>query len=169
MYPKLKVVNGEYIHAAIINLRASIVEHVSLDSLEDVIGNVKIIGRSSDGSGAENFPSLRTLYMPKLKRFAFGYVITNSYLTDLIDVTVGELETSIDFTKWTATNILADPDKTIQLQNNIHNHIAERVKDVTGESPLTITFEQGVRNILLPETEALFAAKNWNIAPTKTV
>jgi hypothetical protein len=89
--------------------------------------------------------------------------------TNLIDIEVGEMETNMSYGWWNPTNVLADADKTTQLLQNIHNHIAAKVKDVKGLEPLTITFSQGIRDILLPETESLFASKNWNIAPAKTV
>lgn len=97
-----------------------------------------------------------------------GICAAHTTLANLIDLRVGALEASVNAQYWTATNVIADETKKAQLQQNIHNHIAERVSDRTGTSALTFTFSQEVRNVLLPETEELFAAKNWNIAPTRT-
>lgn len=166
-YPNLKTVTGDYEGASLINASNS-GSNVYLDSLESINGQMQIISNDSLGSTGDVLSHV--IYMPNFKRLNGNTGIAKrGKLVNLIDLTFGELETNVSLSYWTATNILADPDKTIQLQNNIHNHIAERVKDVSGESPLTITFSQGVRNVLLPETEALFAAKNWNIAPTKSV
>ena len=151
----------------------SSIKTLHLPELEDMNGFL-----FNDGANGYFARDLERIYTPKLKRLTLGvfHQVNNfagyySYADkrSLIDFEVGEVETDMTLQFWSATNVLADPEKTIQLQNNIHNHIAERVKDVTGEAPLTITFSQGVRNVLLPETEALFAAKNWNIAPAKTV
>ena len=151
----------------------SSIKTLHLPELEDMNGFL-----FNDGANGYFARDLERIYTPKLKRLTLGvfHQVNNfaafySYADkrSLIDFEVGEVETDMTLQFWSATNVLADPEKTIQLQNNIHNHIAERVKDVTGEAPLTITFSQGVRDVLLPETEALFAAKNWNIAPAKTV
>ena len=149
------------------------IKTLHLPELEDMNGVL-----FNDGSNGYFARDLERIYTPKLKRLTLGvFHQVNNFAghysfadkRSLIDFEVGEVETDMTLQFWSATNVLADPEKTIQLQNNIHNHIAERVKDVTGEAPLTITFSQGVRNVLLPETEALFAAKNWNIAPAKSV
>lgn len=97
-----------------------------------------------------------------------GICASHTKLDNLVDFRVGALEKSINTQYWTAANVIADETKKAQLQQNIHNYIAERVSNRTGMSALTFTFSQAVRNILLPETETLFAAKNWNIAPTRT-
>lgn len=97
-----------------------------------------------------------------------GICASHTKLDNLVDFRVGALEKSINTQYWTAANVIADEVKKAQLQQNIHDYIANRVSDRTGMAALTFTFSQAVRNILLPETEALFAAKNWNIAPTRT-
>lgn len=166
-YPNLKTATGNYNSASLINASSS-ESNVYLDSLESINGKMQIIANDSLGSTGNVLSYV--IYMPNFKRLNGNTELARrGELVNLIDLTFGELETNVGLSNWTATNVLADPDKTIQLQNNIHNHIAERVKDVSGESPLTITFSQGVRDVLLPETEALFAAKNWNIAPAKSV
>ena len=55
-----------------------------------------------------------------------------------------------------------------QLLYNIREHIAANLIDRTGLSPLTITFNQTLRNAFDQATEDAFAAKNWDIAPARS-
>lgn len=91
---------------------------------------------------------------------------------NLIDLECGEVNTNLSIMNWKPLNVLADPEKITTLNYNIREHIAKKIADRSNQSPLTITFKFGaeaVRNVLTEETEAVFASKNWNISPAKSV
>jgi hypothetical protein len=114
-------------------------------------------------------------YCTSLERFIapnatniYGYGIFSS-CPKLVDIECGEIATSTTWNQWNPVDVLADADLTIQLDKNIREHVAMKIKDLSGETAQTFTFHQNLRNIMSAETEAVFAAKNWNISPAKTV
>lgn len=116
-------------------------------------------------------PTLEIIKAPSLKKSGtdyFGKLMTGSF-KNLIDIEVGEMETDLMLDNWASTDVLADATKVLQLDKNIREHIAQKVQDRTDLAPLTVTLSQGIRNILTEETEQAFTAKNWNIAPAKSV
>ena len=85
-------------------------------------------------------------------------------LPSLKDVWLGGMAQNIDFSKWTATNVTTTPDGIAEINANIRDHIAARIKDMTGETSLTITFGANLYNNLEQATLDAFAAKNWTVA-----
>ena len=148
----------------------------STNKLKEIIcpdlefGGDKVIVTNQNYS---DVPNLERIYLPKLiDTFTLPFP-GNNYVGksfgNLIDIEVGEIIGNINLSNWSAINILANEEKVAILLNNIHNHIALKVSNKVEGEGSTITFSQGIRDILLPETEELFATKNWNIAPTKSV
>lgn len=153
----------------------------------------RLIRSTSNNSIFEGCTSLKTLLMPNVTAFSVYHLCNNCTLLEFVDMS--ELATTIGgvaavFTNavnlidvcigknlttsfyildsWNPTNVLADATKTATLNANIRNHIAAKVQDRTGQSALTITFSQALRNALETATEQAFAAKNWNISPART-
>lgn len=120
-------------------------------------------------SGSESIaylPKLKKVYAPKCVSISDKHLFTTCSLLE--DITLGEVSTSFSITDWSPTNI-GDATKAAKIDKTIREGIANRVQDRTDSTPLTITLSQEVRNILTEETEAVFAAKNWNISPAKSV
>lgn len=118
----------------------------------------------------EEFCHLQTckrIRLPKCTHFAGSYQFASCNM--LIDIEVGEIYSTTDFSKWDPTNVLLTEDGQLQIDKNIREHIAAKIKDLTGSTAQTFTFSQNIRNIMTEETEQAFAAKNWNIAPAKSV
>lgn len=124
--------------------------------------------RGDNGQGGI-YTALTRICVPKLKQANVIFSVTRGGSNNLIDVEVGAMETSFSVQYWEASSVLANADKTAQLNKNIRDHIAAKVTDRNGQEPLTITFHQLLRDALTEETEQAFTAKNWNIAPAKTV
>lgn len=105
----------------------------------------------------------------KSKRGKFSLPYSNTKTPVLEDVIVGEFEDNLNLIGWTPTTVITTEGGATLLDDNIRNHIAANVKDVSQGEPLTITFSQALRNVLTQETEDLFASKGWNISPAKSV
>ena len=98
----------------------------------------------------------------------------NSDTSNLIDLEVGAMVTSITEDRWNPTNVLADPDKKAQLIENIKNHILARVSDATGGTQLLFIVNANMYNAIANEqiewqgeTMSLadaFLTKNWLLA-----
>ena len=124
---------------------------------------------SIDGSEAlRGLTSLKKLYAPKCKTFLSSGIQGLYNAPNLDDITLGEVSSSIKMSSWSPAN-LTDEAKAAKIDKTIREGIANRIQDRTDLSALTITFSQAVRDILTTETEEAFAAKNWNIAPAKSV
>ena len=147
-------------------------EYFNIPDLEIMGASALIIKAYNNGQGC-TYSALKRISIPKLRQanVLFSVPLANDTLgvNNLIDVEVGAMETSFSVGYWRPLNILADADKTAQLNTNIRDHIAAKVTDRNGQEPLTITFHQLLRNALTEETEQAFTAKNWNIAPAKSV
>lgn len=114
-----------------------------------------------------------------LERVVYGSVNTmqsNCFLASdanvprLIDVAfTGHIKCSLNFSRWNPTFVLADADKTAEINANIRNNIVAHYEDRTGKSPHTFTVSQELRDAFTEETEAAFAAKNISISPAKSV
>lgn len=163
-----------------LSMKSSIIYNSSMLSNvnigEIVIPDLEIMGASayiikpfSQNYGG-SYTALKRIYIPKLRQAnVLFHVIGSSGVKNLIDVEVGAMETSFSVQYWIPSEVLADVDKTVQLNTNIRDHIAAKVTDRNGQEPLTITFHQLLRDALTEETEQAFRDKNWNIAPAKTV
>lgn len=90
---------------------------------------------------------------------------------NLRTITIGQdTDVNLPFSSWVATNVIAEGQSGIdELNNNIQNNLIDNLKDNIGATAKTVTFGQTLRNVLTTETEQMFANKNWNIAPAKTV
>lgn len=131
---------------------------------------IKAYGSSQGGI----YSVLKRIVLPKLREqigniATFPLTSVPAACAELIDVEVGAMETSFSFSNWKPSSVLADADKTAQLNKNIRDHIAAKVTDRNGLESLTATFSQELRDVLTEETEQAFRDKNWNIAPAKTV
>ena len=105
---------------------------------------------------------IEKIYMPNLIGGNAGFALGGS-CPNLKDVWVGEYSTNIGLGSWTATNITAAED-IATLNANIREHIASRIKDMTGETSPTITFGANLYNNLEQATLDAFTAKNWTVA-----
>lgn len=147
-------------------------EYLNIPDLE-VLGTTANIIRGYTNYQGGTYKVLKKISIPKLRQanVVFTVPLSNNTLgvNSLIDVVVGAMETSFSLGTWRPLDVLADADKVVQLNKNIREHIAERITDRNGAEPLTITFHQQLRDALTEETEQSFAAKNWNVAPAKTV
>ena len=187
-----KITSGEIWNNSSISLAC-------LDGLEEVgaralRGNVSKISlnglRRLSTNGLTNMTNIKELYLPSLEsadasvcvdsmtsleRFIApnatnmnGYAIFRS-CPKLIDIECGEISTSTSWNQWNPTSVLSDEEQIPILDKNLREHVAAKIKDLIGGTPQTFTFHQNVRNIMSEETENIFKAKNWNIAPTKSV
>lgn len=109
--------------------------------------------------------NLKEVYAPNVVSHKDNSLIKTSFTgcNVLENIVVGSYNVDMDISSWNPIGVL---DK---IDVNIRNNIALRIADRKDTTALTITFSQNVRNELSAETEAVFAAKNWNIAPAKTV
>ena len=89
----------------------------------------------------------------------------------LRNITVGNgTDITLNLSLWDARYVIAEGQSGIdELNSNIQNNLIANLKDNTGLTAKTVTFGQNLRNVLTAETEQMFADKNWNIAPAKTV
>lgn len=134
----------------------------------------------------------KTLYLPKLKKVTGDLISSPSILycitpelvtfptsssssfvstaaTSLIGLTIGkDINFSIVLNTW-RPSYTKDDKKVIELNKNLRETFIGCLADRTEQEPLTITFYQTLRDVLEEETENAFYAKNWNIAPTKSV
>lgn len=145
----------------------------------------KLTSFGASGFLYDNGAKIKKLYFPELvycTRWIFwGYdkieslefpkwTNTNTQLfyqsntQNLINIECGETVENIHLNEWNPTNVIADSEKLATLNSNIRNHIAAKVSDRTGLSPLTFTVSTNLYNNLEPETIAAFTAKNWNVA-----
>lgn len=115
---------------------------------------------------------LKRIFAPDLNYFN-GFFVDNTAV-DLIDLTVGSMNSKLYINAWNPTNVLADPDKTATLIDNIKNHILARVSDATGGTQLVFTVSTNMYNAIANEniewqgeTMTLadaFLTKNWLFA-----
>lgn len=123
---------------------------------------------SADGSVCvDSMQSLERFIAPNATNMN-GYSIFGN-CPKLIDIECGEISTSTSWNKWEPTSVLSNEEQIPILDKNLREHVAAKIKNLTGGTPQTFTFHQNVRNIMSEETENVFKAKNWNIAPTKSV
>jgi hypothetical protein len=123
---------------------------------------------SADGSlCVDSMTSLERFIAPNATNMN-GYAIFGN-CPKLIDIECGEISTSTSWDKWNPTSVLSNEEQIPILDKNLREHVAAKIKDLTGGTPQTFTFNKNVRNIMSEETENVFKAKNWNIAPAKSV
>ena len=118
-----------------------------------------------------NWDSLeRVVYGSVTEMQSRCFLARDSNVPRLIDVAfTGHIKCSLDFNRWNPTYVLADTDKTAEINANIRNNIVAHYEDRTGKSPYTFTVSQALRDAFTEETEAAFAAKNISISPAKSV
>lgn len=158
-------------------------KEINLQKLETIGAHLFDLRSYSGTSSDFDFSNLTALRMPSLKRcstalFLFSETGTTQYnfrgFVNLIDVEVGEMETSLKFYSWLPTNVLSDTDKKTELVNNVKNHILANVSDRTGLTQLTFTVSTTLYNAIASEnitwqdqTMTLadaFLTKNWLLA-----
>ena len=126
------------------------------------------------------FPALEKISLASLQKCssllfnATRYQTTANLMWNLIDIEVGSMITNLNIRCWKPTNVLADPDKTATLIDNIKNHILARVSDATGGTQLVFTVSTNMYNAIANEniewqgeTMTLadaFLTKNWLFA-----
>ena len=195
--PNLKVFSGGTI-ISVSYLQELVYVYIGLTELN----GGRVIDRRSDAS--LNINNNLVIYAPFLKIWRSGYLYKTaytsvsgynagikSYITDLeelyigvdtipagaksmVDFTVGKMTTNLDCRYWNPTNVLADPDKTATLIDNIKNHILARVSDATGGTQLVFKVSTNMYNAIANEniewqgeTMSLadaFLTKNWLFA-----
>ena len=113
-----------------------------------------------------NTSLITTIYLPKFKTYSniINLVNSNVQFPHLRDVWLGEFSHNINFTQWTATSVTATAEGIVEINANIRNHLAARIKDMTGQTSPTITFGANLYNNLEQSTKDAFAAKNWTVA-----
>lgn len=140
----------------------------------EVVERVSAYGSNSFLGGINSTVAVQVIYMPNIVTLQTKLYHTNAVAPDLIDVFVGALNSDFNCRCWTATNVLADPDKTTRLIDNIKNHILARVSDATGGTQLVFTVSTNMYNAIANEniewrgeTMTLadaFLTKNWLFA-----
>lgn len=152
------------------------VEFANAPKLEEIKGL-----RITDGyrGSVLYLPSLKTTSGDLISTVNIKQVIIPEYSTpnnlfsttankNLIDIHSGKNFTAnFSFANW-KPSYLSDATKVIEMNANLRDHMIANMPDFTNNTPRTITFAQDVRNALEEATEQAFAAKNWNIAPTRT-
>jgi hypothetical protein len=119
--------------------------------------------------GRNNNRIFSSLTFGKLTTFNISSLGGAQYL--LRNITVGNgTDITLNLSLWDALDVIAEGQSGIdELNSNIQNNLVANLKDNTGLTAKTVTFGQNLRNVLTAETEQMFADKNWNIAPAKTV
>ena len=116
--------------------------------------------------GGNSLPNIQAIRLPKLKRatvpFYSTYNAATNALTNLLLLEIGEMETSLNLSKWTATNVLSNP----LFLSNFREYIASRLADRTGGSTFTLTLSAEVYAAVTADQDIydLITSKNWNIA-----
>ena len=130
-----------------------------------------------------DFNLIKVLDMPSLETNT-GTILKTYYNViaygNLERVIVGNMQTSLDLSKWGASSVLVTPSGAIKLINNVRSGIYERISDRTGLSALTVTFgfkstldnystgtEEEIAEVVAAWTQlkADFTNnKNWNVA-----
>jgi hypothetical protein len=176
--PKLKnIYTGLITGAGNYNLFVNIKE-VNLPVFEEL--NLKTATTPLIGSNRHDmhcFESLERVILPSLKRITRGVLlngVNGALFTNLIDVEVGALESSLNLKPWQAATVRADSTKRAQLIDNIKNHILAKVSDATGSTQLVFTVSTAMYNDIATEnitwngqTMTLadaFLTKNWLLA-----
>jgi hypothetical protein len=122
---------------------------------------------AGDSACVDSMNSLERFIAPNATNMN-GYAIFYN-CPKLIDIECGEISTSTSWNQWNPTSVLSNEEQIPILDKNLREHVAAKIKDLTGGTARTFTFHQNVRNIMSEETENAFKAKNWNIAPAKSV
>lgn len=133
----------------------------------------ELVSFTGDWGVGTGISKMELFYAPKLVSFPNNRPLNHHSYThnnnrdlyhNLIDVWIGEVDHDIDLVMWGASEVIKDPEKIVTLNSNIREHIADRIKDRTGQSALTITFMDVVFATFEPETIAAFTNKNWTVA-----
>lgn len=112
---------------------------------------------SSYGDAAFN---LAKIFIPKYK----GGKVADCQLTGLVDCVVGECDSNLDMSAWTAANLIGDAENVTKINANIRDHIAANVQDRNGLDALTFSVGAALFAVLEEETLNAFSNKNWNVA-----
>ena len=119
--------------------------------------------------GGDSLKNIQSIRLPKLKRMNAAFYSTYNKTTDplpnLILLEIGEVETKIDLSMWTATNVLSNS----EFLSNFKTYIANRLTDKG--SGLTLTLSQAVRDAIQtdPEIVNIITSKGWTISPAPSV
>ena len=121
--------------------------------------------------GGDSLKNIQSIRLPKLKRMNAAFYSTYNKTTDplpnLILLEIGEVETKIDLSMWTATNVLSE--RLDEFLSNFKTYIAHRL---TSEgSGLTLTLSPAVRDAIQtdPEIVSIITSKGWTISPAPSV
>ena len=100
------------------------------------------------------------IFIPKYK----GGKVSDCPLTGLVDCVVGECDSNLDMSAWTAANLIGDAENVAKINANIRDHIAANVQDRNGLDALTFSVGAALFAVLEEETLNAFNNKNWNVA-----
>ena len=130
-------------------------------------------------------PKLRRIYCPNITGINTWNDTVIQNCPNLIDIEFGEkIGGNLNISSYRPTNALLSDSQSLLTEEDIDkgftcnlekflwnwkNHVAANLPDRSGTDSWTITFSQDVRDALTEEIEAAFTAKNWNIAPAKSV
>lgn len=167
--PNLEVINSGRIFDT---RNVSGVLQVKIISMPNLV-EINTTDRIYDTYNGTQIPSLVQYYIPKLEvcksTNEYGFISG----TNLIDVWVGAMRTNLKLRGWVPSTAISNGKSSIILDNILH-HIAERVSNRTGTTPLTITFDSSIKNLIIAQTpeegheygavREAFMNKNWNIA-----
>lgn len=126
---------------------------------------------SITNSASASWPCVQN--MTALKEVVLGKVTTfgSGCFTDcpqLIKVEFADgVNINLNMSKWIPT---LDDTNLEQFLYNFREHIAKKIADRTGQSTLTMTLSQAVRDVLTAEIEDIIVSqKHWVISPAKSV
>lgn len=148
----------------------SAIEEIYAPNLEEFSSNPNGAGGIASGCQALKKVVVGDIRIWKHKYF-FDYYYGSSSLTypNLIDIEFKSLSCDLDLRMWTATNVLADADKTATFLQNFREHIALRL--TSNGSGLTLTLSQAVRDAIHAAEatygiEAIIVTqKGWTLSP----
>lgn len=121
--------------------------------------------------GGDSLKNIQSIRLPKLKRMNAAFYSTYNKTTDplpnLILLEIGEVETKIDLSMWTATTALSE--RLPEFLSNFKTYIAHRL--TANGSGLTLTLSPAVRDAIQqdPEIVSIITSKGWTISPAPSV
>ena len=161
----LRVISMPFI-SSMVRYESSLFAIGNCANLEEVIlpSATYVYAHSVDYPCIHNCPNLRKLVLGRLTNYRQAFRSASS--ENLIHFEIGEgTGISLDFSHWTATNVLSNP----KFLSNFKTYIAERLTDKG--SGLTLTLSQEVRNAIhAAENEygienIIITQKGWTISP----
>lgn len=158
----LKKVNGVWNFDTLENYAVTTLQSNSLSLM--CPDNLNVPAVVNVGNSALAISNLKTIKVGAVTTWSGVFGTSNLDDLRLLEVGTGT-NINLGISRWTATNVIAEGQSGIdELNANIVSGLADKLRDRTGLSALTINFSLSVFNILTQDTKNAFTDKNWNVA-----